>query len=166
MLDAEPFHLVVRPVRANSISRWIHWLCTTHVRHYHSKYGTSGRIWQGPYKACLIQTDRYLLTAMRYVERNALEARIVHRAEDWPWGSLSWRSAKSSVLALTDAPIDLPGYWAEFVNLPQTAAELAAIRECVNKQAPFGDAAWVDEMTQRRSGSAPKACSGPLPKPC
>ena len=146
------FHLVVQPTRPESISRWIHWLCTTHVRHYHAKYETTGRIWQGPFKACLVQTDRYLLTLMRYVERNALEARIVPRAEDWPWGSLRWRAGGRSPLALTAAPIALPSYWTDFVNQPHTAVELAAIRECVNKQIPFGDPEWVEE----RSNVAPR----------
>jgi putative transposase len=142
------FHLVVRPTRANSISRWVHWLCTTHVRHYHAKYGSSGRVWQGPYKACLVQTDQYLLTVMRYVERNALRARIVKRAEDWPWGSLRWRTSHASVMALTPAPIELPSYWKEFVNQPQTAPELEAIRESVNGQQPFGDPGWIDELSR------------------
>jgi putative transposase len=142
------FHLVVRPYRAESISRWVHWLCTTHVNHYHAKYGTSGRVWQGPYKACLVQTYHYLLTVMRYVERNAAEARIVRRAEDWPWGSLHWRSHPAPNLSLTPAPIDLPSYWPEFVNQPQTAAELEAIRDCVNGQKPFGDPAWIEELTK------------------
>src|SRR5262245_48304456 len=105
------FHLVVRPARAESISRWIHWLCTTHVNHHHAKYGTSGRVWQGPYKACLVQSDQSLLTVMRYVERNALTARMVSRAEDWAWGSLRWRNGMSSALELTAAPLDLPNYW-------------------------------------------------------
>lgn len=137
------FHLVVRPEHPASVSRWMHWLCTTHVRHYHAKHGTSGRVWQGPFKACLVQTDQYLLTVMRYVERNALEARLCARAEDWRWGSLRWRLRGRAAPALTRAPIDLPGYWAEFVNQPQTAAELQAIRECVNKQRPFADPAWA-----------------------
>jgi putative transposase len=142
------FHLVVQPTRASSISRWVHWLCTTHVRHYHGKYGTSGRVWQGPFKACLVQTDQHLLTVMRYVERNAQEARIVRRAEDWAWGSLRWRSGAASPLALTPAPVDLPSYWMEFVNQPQTAAELEVIRECVNRQIPFGEPKWLDEIEQ------------------
>lgn len=141
------FHLVVQPTHPGNISRWVHWLCTTHVNHYHRKYGTTGRVWQGPYKACLVQTDQYLLTVMRYVERNALEARIVGRAEDWPWGSLRWRSRAPSPFELTEAPIALPSYWTEFVNQPQTSAELEAIRECVNRQRPFGDADWVDSVS-------------------
>jgi len=144
------FHLVVMPTHPHNISRWVHWLCTTHVRHYHAKYGTSGRVWQGPYKACLVQTDQYLLTVMRYVERNALTARLVERAEDWAWGSLRWRTRNPLMLSLTAAPISLPSYWTEFVNLPQTAAELQAVRDCVNKQKPFGDPKWIEGMPKGR----------------
>jgi hypothetical protein len=49
---------------------------------------------------------------------------------------------------LSEAPIDLPSYWLEFVNQPQTAAELAAIRECVNGQKPFGEPTWTSDMEQ------------------
>lgn len=81
---------------------------------------------------------------MRYVERNALRARLVERAEDWRWGSLAWRSARHPPVALSQAPISLPSYWRLLVNEPQTSAELAEIRRCVNRQRPFGDAAWVE----------------------
>jgi putative transposase len=76
-------HLVVRPQIGGDLSRWTHWLFTTHARHYHKKYGTSGRVWQGRYKLFIIQQDHHLLTVMRYVERNALRANLVTRAEDW-----------------------------------------------------------------------------------
>jgi REP-associated tyrosine transposase len=72
----------------------------------------------------------------------------VRRAEDWPWGSLRWRTGAASPLALAPAPIELPSYWTEFVNQPQTAAELAAIRDCVNKQMPCGDPDWVQQRNE------------------
>jgi putative transposase len=81
---------------------------------------------------------------MRYVERNALEARLVRRAEEWRWGSLQWRGGSRSPLALSNAPVKLPNYWMDFVNQPQTAAELAAIRDCVTRQRPFGDRVWIE----------------------
>ena len=40
-------HLVVRPMVDHDVARWTRWLFTTHVRHYHEKYGTTGRLWQG-----------------------------------------------------------------------------------------------------------------------
>ena len=76
-------HLVVRPREAGDLPRWTRWLFTTHVRHYHEKHKTSGRLWQGRYKAFLSQDDHYLLTLIRYVERNALRKNLVKRAQDW-----------------------------------------------------------------------------------
>jgi len=136
-------HLVVRPRRDGDIAPWVSWLFTTHVRRHHRKYGTTGRLWQGRYKACLIQQDHHLLTVLRYVERNALAANLVGRAEDWRWGSLNWRTTDFVPLPLAPAPIDLPKWWTEFVNQPMTAAELLAVRESVNRQRPFGAPEWA-----------------------
>jgi len=136
-------HLVVRPRSDGDLAPWVSWLFTTHVRRHHRKYGTTGRLWQGRYKACLIQQDHHLLTVLRYVERNALAAKLVNRAEEWRWGSLNWRNSDFAPLALTSVPIDLPKWWIEFVNQPMTAAELLAVRESVNRQRPFGAPEWV-----------------------
>jgi putative transposase len=141
-------HLLVRPRQDGDIAAWISWLFTTHVRRHHRKYGTTGRLWQGRYKANRIQHDQHLLTVHRYVERNALEAKLVARAEDWPWGSLMWRGLKSPPLALTPSPIELPRWWAEFVNQPMTAVELAAVREAIRRQRPFGAPAWAEEAAR------------------
>jgi putative transposase len=136
-------HLVVRPFSDSDLGRWTHWLFTTHVRWYHAKYATTGRVWQGRFKAFIVQEDHHLLTLMRYVERNAVRANLVERAEDWRWGSLAWRRAHPAPVALTTSPTPLPTYWRHYVNEPQTAAELAAIRMCVQRQRPFGSEDWV-----------------------
>jgi putative transposase len=81
---------------------------------------------------------------MRYVERNAQRAKLVARAEGWKWGSLNWRASPVARLALTTPPIELPAYWTDLVNQPQTAAEVDAIRTSVNRQRPFGDPDWVE----------------------
>lgn len=49
-------------------------------KHYHS----SGHIWQGRYRAFPIEEDDYLLTVLRYAERNPVRAELVTRAELWP----------------------------------------------------------------------------------
>lgn len=136
-------HLVVRPRADDDVARWTHWLFTTHARRYHKKYESTGRVWQGRFKAFVMQHDRHYLTVLRYVEQNALRARLVNRAEDWEWSSLRWRSYGTAPVALTESPLPLPRNWVEYVNQPQTAAELEAIRKCVNRQAPFGDDDWA-----------------------
>jgi putative transposase len=136
-------HLVVRPVGDGDLSRWTQRVFTTHVRRYHATFNTSGRIWQGRFKAFLIQQDAHLLTVMRYVERNALRADLVSRAEHWKWGSLSWRAVEPGPVALAESPVTLPNDWVEYVNKPQTPAEVESIRVCINRQRPFGSAKWV-----------------------
>jgi len=140
------FHLVVRPRQPGDLGRWMQQAFTTHVRWQHAKYGTTGRVWQGRFKAFLIQQDHHLLTVMRYVERNALRANLVERAEDWPWGSLRWRSSLRPPLAIEPSPVPLPSYWRHLVNEPQSDAEIAEIRTCVNRQRPFGATDWVREQ--------------------
>ncbi len=59
---------------------------------YHAHYHTSGmgHVYQQRYKSFPIQDDEHFFVVCRYVERNALRAELVDRAEDWRWGSL-WR---------------------------------------------------------------------------
>jgi putative transposase len=136
-------HLVMQPRRDGDVARWAHWLFTTHARRYHKKYSTSGRVWQGRFKASVVQADRHLLILLRYVERNAMTARLVARAEDWEWGSLRWRLGACGPIKLAPSPVPLPRRWSEYVNEPQTAAELQALRTAVGRQAPYGDETWT-----------------------
>lgn len=142
------FHLIMRPARARDLGQWMQLAFTTQVRWYHARYQSCGRLWQGRFKAFLIQEDHHLLTVMRYVERNALRANLVERAEDWKWGSLGWRSVRTPPVELTESPVPLPSYWRHLVNEPQTAAEIAEIRACVNRQRPFGERVWVEEKAR------------------
>jgi len=141
-------HLVVRPRKAGDIANWTRWLFTTHVRWHHAKYATTGHLWQGRYKAFICQGDHHLLTVMRYVERNALRAKLVECAEDWRWGSLAWRRSSLPPVVLASSPVPMPSYWRHLVNEAQTATELAEIRRCVNRQRPFGDEHWVDDRAR------------------
>jgi len=142
------FHLVVRPRHPDDLSNWTRWAFTTHVRWHHAKYETTGRVWQGRFKAFLIQEDHHLLTVMRYVERNALRAKLADRAEDWKWSSLAWRPMARPPVQLCASPVPLPSYWRQLVNEPQTAAEIAEIRTCVNRQRPFGEPDWVEQQAR------------------
>src|SRR5438132_8128413 len=83
------FHLVLWPRRDGDLSDWMQWLLTAQVRRYQRLYKKPpGHVWQGRFRAFPIQEDEHLLSVLRYVERNALRAELVKRAEDWPWSSL------------------------------------------------------------------------------
>ena len=77
------FHLALWPRDDGDLSRWMHWLMTTHVRRYLRHYRSSGHVWQGRFKGFPAEEDEHLLTMLRYIERNPLRAGLVERAEAW-----------------------------------------------------------------------------------
>jgi putative transposase len=147
------WHLVVWPRQDGDLSRFIGWLTLTHTQRWHAhrhSIGT-GHIYQGRFKSFPVQEDDHLLTLCRYVERNPLRAGFVRRAETWRWCSL-WRreagtAAERALLAVW--PVPTPRRWVEVVNAAQTAAEMAAVREAVQRGRPFGTDRWVTGAARR-----------------
>jgi putative transposase len=144
------FHMVVRPHSEDQLGQWMHWLLTTHTTRHHRRHGTCGRLWQGRYKDFPVEPGSHLMTVFRYVERNALRAGLVGRAEHWPWGSLAWRAGLHAGPALSAPPEPLPAGWLEHVNEPQSEAELMALRVCSSRQRPFGSEGWTKEVVDQR----------------
>jgi len=147
------WHLVVWPRKDGELSRFTGWLTLTHTQrwHAHRQSTGSGHVYQGRFKSFPVQDDEHFLTVCRYVERNALRANLVQRAEAWRWGSLyRWKhgnAQQKSLLASWPLP-RLPG-WVEQVNAPQTQAELSSLRRSVNRGCPFGEPSWCDRMARQ-----------------
>jgi putative transposase len=143
-------HFVVRPRADGDLARWMHWLLTTHVQRHRVRFKTTGRVWQGRYKAFPIQADNHLLTVLRYVERNPVRANFVRRAPDWAWSSARERRTRGTQTGLlASAPLPLPQPWGVWVDTPLTESELANIRTCVQRDRPLGDAAWMRGVAER-----------------
>ncbi len=137
------FHLVLWPRADTDISRFMHWLMTTHVRRYHRRHETEGRLWQGRFKAFPIEKDEHLLTVLRYVERNPLRSALVRSAEEWPWSSLRARLGSARASLLDAGPLAMSRDWRVLVDRPLTAGELERIRLCNRRERPYGDEAWT-----------------------
>jgi len=132
-------------------------LTTTHARrwHLHRHSVGSGHLYQGLYKSFPIQQDEHFLTVCRSVERNALRANLVARAEDWRWSSLATRRLTAAQIkreskpVLADWPVDRPGRWLQRVNAAESEAELDALRRAVQRGRPFGSAIWEKQTATR-----------------
>jgi putative transposase len=109
----------------------------------------AGPVYQGRFKSFPVQEDDHLLTVGRYVERNALRAGLVRRAENWRWSSLWQRGRGRAAGLLDEGPVALPDDWPGPVHGVQTEAELAALRRSVVRGSPFGDASWVERTADR-----------------
>lgn len=147
------WHLVLQPRNDGDISIFMQWLTLTHTQRWHAKHHTTGNghLYQGRYKSFPIQTNSYLLQLFRYVERNALRAKLVKKAEDWKWSSL-YRREKGSVeqrKLLSAWPIDMPNDFINLVNEPQTNTEVEALRYSVNKGKPYGTDNWINKIVEK-----------------
>jgi putative transposase len=142
------WHLVLVAEQEGAISSYMRWVTGTHVRRYHKVYGLegTGHLYQGRYTSVLIQGGRHLLAAIGYVESNPPRARLVARAEDWPWSSLGAPASVRDQL-LAESPVPRPPDWLERVNTP--LPDLAKIRECIVRGRPFGTSVWTAKVVAR-----------------
>lgn len=90
------WHLLLWPQGDGELSEVMRWVTVTHTQRWHAHRHTSGSgpVYQGRFKSFPVQTDEHFLTVARYVERNAMRAKLVARAEEWQWSSL-WRWARN-----------------------------------------------------------------------
>jgi putative transposase len=128
-------------------------LTLTHVRRwqeYKNQVG-SGHMYQGRYKSFPVEEDDHFLAVARYIERNALRANLVERAEQWQWSSL-WRRCQGTAeekSILADWPVELPGDWIERVNRAENEKELAALRQSIQRGRPYGGPEWQKKITHQ-----------------
>ena len=80
-------HLLVTPLIADGISQMMQSLGRRYVYYINKLYGRSGTLWEGRYKSSLIDSDRYLLTCMRYIELNPVRANMVEHPGEYKWSS-------------------------------------------------------------------------------
>ena len=138
------FHLALWPREDGDLSRWVHWLLTTHVRRYQKHYHSSGHIWQGRFKSFPIQEDDHLRVVLRYVERNPLRARLVERDEEWRWSSLHGLAAGSpGPIPLDPGPAPRGAGWVEEVNALMLDDDVARVRVSIRRDRPLGDPTWT-----------------------
>ena len=140
------WHLVVWPRKTGELSQFVGWLTLTHTQRWHAHRDSigSGHLYQGRFKSFPVQEDDHLFAVARYVERNPLRANLVRKAEQWRWGSLHrWlRGNAEDRSLLSKWPRTRKAGWAEYVNAPQTEAELDAVRRSIQRGNPLGDEAW------------------------
>lgn len=119
------WHLVVGPTDPTPLSKLLHWVTTTHAVRWHRHHQTTGLgpVYQGRYKLHPLEALTELVHACRYVERNALRARLVARAQDWPWGSLSERLHPVLKFPIASTPFLASAMWIDYVNTPLSIRE-------------------------------------------
>src|SRR4051812_31834767 len=147
------WHFVVWPKADGQVTDYFRWLAHTHAMRWRVAHRTVGfgHLYQGRFKSFPVQSDEHLLTVARYVERNAMGAGLVGRAEQWPYGSLHARSQAGDPTRaiLSDWTIERPADWVERANAPLSARERKRLHQSLERSQPFGDDTWADQTARR-----------------
>lgn len=80
-------HVLATPADDEGISRMMQYVGRRYVPYINYHYGTSGSLWEGRYKASLVQEEGYLLSCMRYIELNPVRADMVNHPREYRWSS-------------------------------------------------------------------------------
>jgi len=87
VLMGNHLHLLLTPRRDGALSLMMQSVGRSYVRAFNQAHGRTGTLWEGRYRSSLIQTERYLLTCMAYIDLNPVRAGMVEAPENYPWSS-------------------------------------------------------------------------------
>ena len=85
-------HLLLTPQSENGISQVMQSLGRSYVQYFNFRYRRSGTLWEGRYKATLLDSESYLLTCSRYIELNPVRAQMVKDPGEYPWSSFGFNA--------------------------------------------------------------------------
>lgn len=85
-LMSNHYHLLIE-TNSPSLSKGMKYLNGTYTQYFNRQNRRVGHVYQGRFKAILVQKETYLLELARYIVLNPVRARMVRSAKDWPWSS-------------------------------------------------------------------------------
>ncbi len=167
-------HLLVSPLDESGLGRMMQWIGRHYVPWFNRKYQRSGTLWQGRFKASVIDAESYFLLCCRYIEMNPLRVELATSLTDYPWSSYAHHAGLASSSLITDHPL----YWA-LGNTPfqremayqQLAAQAIPyeqqelIKHALLKGWPLGSTRYVANLEARTERRVAPAKRGRPRKP-
>jgi putative transposase len=161
-------HILCTPQAKNSIGKTLQSIGRRYVGYFNYTYKRTGTLWEGRYKATLIDSEQYLLTCMRYIELNPVRAKMVSHPVDYPWSSYSANAdGKENPLVkshdlycqLGRSTLERRTAYRQLFRSAVCDADLEAIRKNTNKAWVLGNDRFrekVEQLTGRRTIPKPK----------
>jgi putative transposase len=157
-------HLLATPADRDTLSRVMQALGRRYVRQFNDRHRRTGTLWEGRYRSTVVQTDRYLLACMRYIELNPVRAGLVEEPSAYRWSShphqLGLRidpllTEHAVYWALGNTPFERQLAYRRLFEQSVEAEEIEAIRSATHRGWVLGESDFVDEVagqTGRRAG--------------
>ncbi|MEE4378673.1 MAG: transposase [Candidatus Competibacteraceae bacterium] len=131
-------HLLLTPERKESVGLLFQAIGRHYVRYINTTYHRHGSLWEGRYKASLVDSSGYLLTCMRYIEMNPVRAGMVDHPAEYRWSSYVANASGDGNAIVTPHQ--------EYLSLGASAIE----RQRAYRRL-FNEAGDVDEVTMIRN---------------
>lgn len=157
------FHLLATPETAEGLPKMMQAVGRSYVRYFNDHHGRSGTLWEGRYRSTLIETDRYLLACMAYIDLNPVRAGMVAQARDYPWSSHGHYTGQRQdklitphplVWTLGNTPFAREAAYAELVHAGVSAGQQAALTDATLRGWALGGPDFLAEL-QKRTGRRP-----------
>lgn len=141
-------HFIMVPNGGESLSKALNITQMVYAQYVNKKRKISGHLWQGRFYSCVLD-ENHLYTAVRYVERNPVRAKLVKNPWDWKWSSANQHAynKKSDLIKLSDISnfIDV-GNWKEFLNEAVDGDFLKEIRKNTRTGRPVGNTDFIKKL--------------------
>ncbi|HEX7339760.1 MAG TPA: transposase [Rhodanobacteraceae bacterium] len=168
-------HLLVTPEEAGALPRMMHTFSRNYVGLFNGRHARTGTLWEGRYKACLVDSGAYFLMCSRYIELNPVRAWMVASPGDYAWSSYAANAQSkwdplltphAEYLALGNSAAARQQAYRRLFDDVLAPAKLAEIRNYLNQQKALGTdrfQEWVKERTGHFAGL--RATGRPAGKP-
>ena len=151
-------HLLVTPTDEESLPKTLQSLGRRYVQYFNTTHQRTGTLWEGRYRATLIESETYLFTCSRYIELNPVRAEMVSQPQDYRWSSYAYHATGQLNPLLTPHPLyQRLGSTAEARQQAYRALfrhhlsgeTLDAIREATNKAWVLGNDTFKDRLAKK-----------------
>ena len=169
VLMSNHFHLLVTPQTSDGLPQMMQAVGRRYVRYFNDSQQRSGTLWEGRYRSTLIQTDRYLLACMAYIDLNPVRAGLVAQAADYPWSShghyIGRRADKlvtphPLVWELGNTPFAREAAYAELVQAGVNPAHQTALTDATLSGWALGESDFVADLQKRTQRRVVKGQAG------
>ncbi len=162
-------HLLITPYQEQSLGKALQMLGRYYVQYYNYRYQRTGTLWEGRYKAALIDAEAYLLICMRYIELNPLRADRVAHPSRYRWSSYGYNALGKTNDLITPhleyqclGPTDdkRRAAYRQLFKHAISAKNMSEIREATNKAWVLGNARFKQEIQKRLKRRVEPAARG------
>ena len=148
-------HLLLTPPTAEALSRMMQSLGRRYVGWFNARHRRTGTLWEGRYRAGLIEGERHLLACMRYIEANPVRAGLCTEAAQWPWSSAAHHLGLGRQALITEhrlywsmgnTPFEREHAYREFMGQGVSAQERAQFTEAALRGRPVASEAFLKPL--------------------